>query len=183
MSPPDGDVALLGFEGLPLGAALLGCALLADEAEVLPGVVGLVPPPEATPVDPPAPCPDAVVAVPPDSDDDCENRSRRLAAPLLIDDPTACAPRPTANPVPIPTAAFVAIVRATPSPAAAPSMIGMTRSRPNGMNAARRRIAVPWIICTVPVPPSSAPCISDAPVARVTAMAIFEKHNAEDEKS
>ena len=56
-------------------------------------------------------------------------------------------------------------------------MIGMTRINANGMNAARSRIADPWIISTVP-PLFAAPFMSDAPVASVTAIASFAKMSA-----
>lgn len=76
-----------------------------------------------------------------------------------------------------PPAALMPMLRATPSPATAPSIIGITRINANGMNAARRRIADPWIMPTFP-PVSAAPFISDAPVAKVTAIASFEKISA-----
>ena len=56
-------------------------------------------------------------------------------------------------------------------------MIGITRSSANGMNAARSRIAEPWIISTFP-PVAAAPYINDAPVASVMAIASLEKINA-----
>jgi hypothetical protein len=67
--------------------------------------------------------------------------------------------------------------RATPSPATAPSIMGMTRINAKGMNAASSKIAEPWIMATFP-PLPVAPCINEAPVANVTATASFEKINA-----
>ena len=93
---------------------------------------------------------------------------------LLMPFPASCTAPVAAIP---PPAALAPMVRATPSPAIAPSIIGMTRMSPKGMNAARSRIAEPWIMATFP-PVSDAPSMSDAPVARVTAIASLEKIRA-----
>jgi hypothetical protein len=139
-----------------------------DDGPPPPGLAGLLG--GVGPSAPPLPGVESVVFDLNPPDPPCPLEPMALPMPF----PASCTPPAAAIP---PTAALAPMLRATPSPAIAPSIIGITRMSPNGINAASSKIADPWIMATFP-PSVVAPDINEAPVANVTAMASFEKINA-----